>query len=310
MSTQQLKVIALALAAVLLLWAGSELFSRGSDTITGNLALPALVPGDVDTITLIKGTDSIVVAKASASVWTVNGHRAAPDAVGTLVAALKDTTRPELVAEDASSFARLNVDSATGRWLRVTGGGKPPLRLIFGARGSEFSSAYVRRPGDRHVFLWRGRLATLVDRTLDDWRDKRIAAVPPDSVAQVEVERGRDRYVLQRRGATWTLGSAAADSGAVARLLEKYRTVTGAGFASRAQADSASGRRPTRRVTLRDVHSALLVSLVFDSIPGGFWVRRTGGRVAGGEAGAVYRMNAWDVDGLTPASRSLAAVKK
>src|SRR5438874_3898397 len=42
--------------------------------------------------------------------------------------------------------------------LRLRGAGKPLLDVIIGARGSEYGSAYVRRPGDSHVYLWRGRL--------------------------------------------------------------------------------------------------------------------------------------------------------
>ncbi len=305
MSAKQLKVIALALVVVLLLWGGSELFSRGSDTVTGGLSFPALAQSDVDTISVVKGTDSIVVAK-SATGWTANGRRAAPDAVNDFFLALRDSGAPELVAQDSSSFGRLNVDSATGRWVRVRHGGRPLLGLIVGARGSEYASAYVRRPGDRHVYLWRGRLASLADRAVDDWRDKRIAAIEPDSVALIAVERGKDRYTLQRAGKTWKLQGAPADSGAVARLLEKYRTVTAAGFASPAQADSARALRPARRLSVRSARGMTLVALVFDSIPGAFWVRRTSGVAGGGEAGALYRMNAWDVDGLTPASRSLA----
>src|SRR2546426_582755 len=220
MSAKHLKLIALALVVVLLLWGGSELFSRGSDTVTGGLSVPALAQSDVDTISVVKGTDSIIVAK-SATGWTANGRRAAPDAVNDFFLALRDSVAPELVAQDSSSFDRLNVDSATGRWVRVRRGGKPLLALIVGARGSEYASAYVRRPGDSHVYLWRGRLAPLADR--------------------------------------------------------------------------AGGARCTT-----------LVALVFDSIPGAFWIRRTRGGAAGGDAGTLYRMNAWDVDGLTPASRSLA----
>src|SRR5439155_446776 len=148
----------------------------------------------------------------------------------------------------------------------------------------------------------RGRLASLADRAVDDWRDKRIAAIEPDSVALIAVERGKDRYTLQRAGKTWKLQGAPADSGAVARLLEKYRTVTAAGFASPAQADSARALRPARRLSVRSARGTTLVVLVFDSIPGAFWVRRTSGVGGGGEAGALYRMNAWDVDGLTAAS--------
>ena len=304
MSAKQLRLIILTLAVVLLLWGASERFSRGSDTVTGGFSLPAPAPADVDTISLIKGQDSIVLAKQSATVWTVNGRRAAPDGVNELFQALHDSTPPELVAQDSSSFGRLNVDGATGRRLRIRGAGKPLLDVIIGARGSEYGSAYVRRPGDSHVYLWRGRLASFADRTVDEWRDKRIAAVTPDSVVQVDVERGKDHYTLRRAGKAWTLDRAAADSGAVTRLLERYRTVTAAGFASPAQADSARALRPARRLTVRGARGTL-VALVFDSIPGAFWVRRTAGAALGGERGVLYRMNAWDVDGLTPASHSL-----
>ena len=309
MSAKQLRLIILTLAVVLLLWGASERFSRGSDTVTGGFSLPAPAPADADTISLVKGQDSIVLAKQSATVWTVNGRRAAPDGVNELFQALHDSTPPELVAQDSSSFGRLNVDGATGRRLRIRGAGKPLLDVIIGARGSEYGSAYVRRPGDSHVYLWRGRLASFADRTVEEWRDKRIAAVTPDSVVLVDVERGKDHYTLRRAGKAWTLDRAAADSGAVTRLLEKYRSVSATGFASQPQADSARAMRPARRVSLRDARGVLLVALVFDSTASGFWVRGTGGAAAG-EAGTVYRMNAWDVDGLTPTRGALVPNKK
>src|SRR3989441_12219669 len=211
MTSKQLKLIAAALAVLLLLWGGSALLSRGSDTITGSLAVPALVEADVDTITIVKATDSIVLVKQAPppapAAWTVNGHRAAPDQVRDPFQALQDPVRPELVAHASSSFARLNVDSAAGRWLRVRGGGKPLLQLIVGARGSVYPSVYVRRPGDTHVYLWRGRLAQLMDRGggVDDWRDKRIAALQADSVESVDVARGKERYTLTRGPKAWVL---------------------------------------------------------------------------------------------------------
>src|SRR5216117_337944 len=241
MGPKQLKAIAMGLAVLLLLWGASELFSRGSDTVTGSFGIPALNQGDADTIALVEGADSVVLAKQSSTEWTANGHRAAPDAVGDLFQALHDSVKPELVAEDSSSFGRMGVDSATGRWLRISSAGKPLLRLIVGARGSEYASAYVRRPGEARVYLWRGRLAGLVDRATDEWRDKRIAAVNLDSVQAIEVERCKDRYTLRRRDKAWAIEggpTTATDSGAVARLLERYRAITAASFASPKQADS------------------------------------------------------------------------
>ena len=181
-----------------------------------------------------------MLAKHSATAWTVNGRHAAPDAVNELFQALHDSAPPELVAQDSSSFGRLNVDSATGRWVRVRRGGRPLLGLIVGARGSEYASAYVRRPSDSHVYLWRGRLASLADRAVDDWRDKRIAAVEPDSVALIEVERGKDRYTVQRTGKTWKLNGAPAESACAGAA--KPAAVTARYFSSsRATAPESAG---------------------------------------------------------------------
>jgi hypothetical protein len=311
MNPKQLKLIVISLAVLLLLWGGSALLSRGSDTITGSLAVPALSEAGVDTIAIVKATGSIVLVKQTPPAppgWTVNGHRAVLDQVRELLQALQDTVRPELVAQDSSSFARLGVDSTAGRWLSIRGSGKPLLRLIVGARGSEYSSTYVRRPGDTHVYLWRGRLAQLMDRGVDDWRDKRIAALQPDSVAGVDVERGKDRYALKRAGKSWTVNGTPADSAAIARLLEKYHAITASGFATPQQVDSTKGRRPARRLTLRGGKGGVMLALAFDSTSTGFLVRHLAGM--GGEGATVYRMGTWDVDGLTPASRSLLHAAK
>jgi hypothetical protein len=302
-SFQHLKLIAVGLAVVLLLWGGSAVFSRGSDTVTGALTLPAVQAADVDSIMLGKGPEALVVAKQSATAWTVNGARAAPASVTDLFQALTERVRPELVAQEPSSFARLGVDSATGRSLRLVGGGKPVVELIVGVRANEFQSVYLRRPGDAHVYLWRGALASVVRRGVDDWRDKRIAALEPDSIGALDVQRGTNRYTVQREGKRWLLNGGASDSAAVAQYLGRVKTITAAGFATPKEVDSTRAQRPSRRLTVRGRHGVLL-TLAFDSTPSGFVVRHLAG--IGGEGATVYRMNLWDVDGLTPASRALA----
>ena len=311
MSAKNLKLIALGLAVLLLLWGGSELFSRNSDSVTAAFALPALAQADVDSISLIKGADSIVLTKQASTGWTANGQRAAPAGVADLFRALRDSERPEIVAQDSSSYARLQVDSAQGRWLRLYRGGKPAVTLVFGGRGSQYQSVYLRRPGDSRVYLWHGSLAGLVDRRADDWRDKRIATLEPDSIAALDVARGKDRYTLRRAGKTWTLDGAAPDSGAVARYLERLKSIMASGFATPREADSTRRVRPTRRLTVRGGHG-VLVELAFDSTPGGYFVRHlAGGRGArGGGNAPLYRMNNWDVDGLTPTSQSLKPATK
>src|SRR3989442_14482232 len=120
------------------------------------------------------------MGKQSPRAWSVNGPRAALDAVGELLQVLAASARLELVAQAPSSFARLGVDSATGRWLRLARPGKPPLELIIGTHASGFQSAYLRLPGDARVYLRRGRAGSVLDRSVDGWRGKRIARPPRD----------------------------------------------------------------------------------------------------------------------------------
>jgi hypothetical protein len=175
-------------------------------------------------------------------------------------------------------------------------------QLIAGARGSDYQSIHLRRPGDAHVYLWRGTLVGLAGRRADDWRDKRIAAFDPDSITALDVERGKDRYTLKRSASTWTLNGGATDSAAVRRYLERLKSISAAGFATPKEVDSTRALRPKRRLSVRGGRGTLL-SLAFDSTATGFLVRQVGG--PGGQGATVYRMNNWDVDGVTPASRSL-----
>ena len=299
MSARQLAAIAAGVAVLLLLWGTSELLTRRSDTTTGDLRLPTLAVGDVDTVAITRGADTVLLVKRSPTAWTVNGWQASQAAIGELFQSLRDSSTPELAAQSASSFARMGVDSSAGRLLRVAGGGKTLARLILGGHGPDYDATYMRLPGDAHVYLWRGRLPTLAARAAEQWRDHEIAAVAPDSIAAVEIRRARESYALRKQGKKWLLpGGAPADSATVARLLDRFRTVTASGFATERQADSLRFDRPRRLLTLSAGGRRQLLALAFDSTAGGFWVRRASG-------GTVYRLDTWQVDQLTPALQTL-----
>jgi len=302
MSPRQLRAVALGLAALLLLWFASELLSKRSERITASLALAPVSEATTDRVTITRGADTALLAKGTDTAWTVNGYAASRQAVTDLFAALRDSTPAELAAESPGSFARLGVDSMGGRWIRVAGGGRTLVTLITGQNGPAFGTVYVRKPGDTRVFLWRGRSLPGPTSRVDDWRDKRIAGVEPDTVRAFEIARGKERYALERRDRRWTIaGRGPADSAAVTRLLEQYRRVAAVGFATAPQADSLRARRPSRRATLRGTSGRVLVALAFDSTAGGTWVYR-----ADRPAGTVYRIEPWTVDQLTPAGQALA----
>jgi hypothetical protein len=299
MTPKQLARIAVVLAALLLLWGLAEILGTGSDTTAARFDLPKLTSVDVDSVKIFRATDTLTLAK-QADTWLVNGHLASNQAVTDLFNGFKDTSRAELIAQSATSHAQLGVDSSAGKRVELIKGAQRLASVIVGGRGPGWQGVYARRPGEDNVYLIRADLGNVVERQLDDWRDKLVANVEPDSVREVRVQLGRGGYTLRRSDAGWRFtNGAAADSGEVRRMLEQYRNLQGGGFPTPAQADSLDFRRPNRRITLMGA-SAPLAELWFDSTTSWWYAQRAGG-------GTVYRVESWRLNQLFPADSTLRA---
>ena len=297
MSPAQLKAIAIGVALLLVVWGASELAWRHPERPAAAVRLPPLAAADVDTVAIVHGAETILLARQDSARWTVNGFAAAVSGVNELLEALRDSAVPELAAEDPSSFSRMGVDSTAGRIVRVSGHGRGLITLIVGGPGPGFDAFYYRLPGDKRVNLWHGQLATLAARPVNDWRDHTIAAVLPDSIAEILVQRGAARLLLRKQGTKWTLaGGGPVDSAAAARLVESFRGITATGFATDRQADSLRRIHPERRVVVRGSGQRELLALALDSTPGGFWVRR---------GGTIYQLDSWHASQLTPTRATL-----
>ena len=302
MSPKQLARLAIVLVALLLLWGAASLARRGSrgPSESDRFAIGAIQRDSVDSIVIQRAADTARLARVDSARWTVNGHRASRNAVQDILTALDDTARrTELVGGRSSSHAGFGVDSAKGTRIRVVQGDSTVADLVQGNRGPGLEGGYFRLASDSAVYLVSGNLAQALELTSDELRDKRIASVTPDSVARIEVTRGRRSYALRRDGSAWTLATGGrADSAAVAELLSSYGQVEAAGFANRAQADSARFARPDRRVQLLRADGSPLLSLALDSTATGFWVRADGDST-------VYRLDSWSADRLTPSDSTL-----
>ncbi len=298
MSAAFLRRLAIALAVLIVIWLGAR-FLRGPRSAGGSGFTPTkLDKAAVDGIVIERPGDTVRLAKQGAN-WTVNGWKVTPGQVDDLVFFLADSsTKGDLVAESAASHEKLGVDSTTGRKLTVKQGDKVLATYIVGKRGASYESGYVRRPKENAVYQVKGRLVEFADRKVDDWRDKTIVAVEPDSLTAVEIQRGKSSYTLTRDGKQWSLGGAPADSNQVASLLGHFKKLEATAFASPAEADSAKFDQPDRSIKLVGPGGRALASLVFDSSSGGFWVRRD-------TVSVVYRVDQYTVGQIAPADSTL-----
>lgn len=304
MSPTHLARLAMVLGALLLLWGAASLARRGSrgPSESDRFALAAVPADSVDSIVILRPADTARLARVDSTTWTVDGHRASRSAVQDILDALADSgRRTELVGGRPASHAGFGVDSAKGTRIRIVRGDSTVADLVQGNRGPGLQGGYFRLASDSAVYLVGGDLAQALEQTSDELRDRQIAGVSGDSVARIEVTRGRRSFNLRRDGTSWTLAPGGrADSAAVAELLSSYREVEAAGFATPAQADSAQFARPDRRAALLRQDGSPLLTLVFDSMATGFWVRA-------GQDSTVYRLDTWTADRLTPADSTLRA---
>src|ERR1041385_4581093 len=185
MTPRQLKIIGLVLLVALALWGASELLTRKSDKTMGQRLFPAMTASDVDSIVIMRKTDTVRLVKKNA-LWTVNGQLASGTEMEGFFKQLADTAPPEIAAENSASHQRMGVDSTNSRRVRIYGGGQPKVDLLVGERGPDYQSSYVRRPNEQRVYLRYGPFAGFVDRGVDDWREHKMANVKADSVARVD----------------------------------------------------------------------------------------------------------------------------
>lgn len=298
MSTDLLKRLSTLLVVLVVVWFGLRLLRKSRQDQLASFKPPAVDAKSVDRITLRSTTDTIRLAKQGAG-WTVNGYAAAADLAGQLLEAVADTgARGELVAESAASHERLGVDSAHAHTLVVEGGGKALLTVLIGKRGPNWESAYLRFPGAKAVYQVRGRLIEYVERRVDDWRDKLILAVEPDSIETLEVTRGKAHYMVARSGKSWTVGAGPADSSAAANLFRQFKKLEASGFATKAQIDSANFGAPDRLIKLTAKGGRPLAVLTLDSMATGFWVKRDTSSI-------IFKIDGYTAGQLAPSDSTL-----
>jgi hypothetical protein len=299
MSLERLKHVAIALVVLVFLWGAAEMLRGGMDEANGDFALATITLEGADSVWIGRTSDTVIIVKQTDTEWSVNGLQAAFSGVSDFFGVFGEVQQGEVVAQNPGSHERLQVAEDNARQLRVFGGDELLLELFVGKRGRDFQSFYVRRPEENEVYALRSRLISFVDRQLNDWRDRTITSVESDSIASVELARGRNRFSVTKEDGEWRYPDGQTpDSAAITQLLEGYRALNAAGFPTPQQEDSVNFSPPDRRAILRDAAGNVLSELLFDSTSAGFWVMRA-------EGGPVYRLDRFRVDRIVPADSAL-----
>lgn len=300
MSASTLKKLVLALVVVVLLWGGVTVLSGkgGPEAPSGEIAgvFDGLTAGSVSAVHMTRDADTVTLRREGSG-WRVNGWDADSAAVAGLFATLADTHIGDLAATNPANHARMGVseDSAWTVAFDENGGSRT---LLVGARGPRYGTAYVRLPGEDEVYLAEGDLRARMDRSVTDWRNKRLVAVDTAEVARIEVDRGDAPYTLVRADSTWTLeGGAQADSSTVNAVLDALANVRADGFA--VQGDSIASLPEEIALRAFSPTGDTLAALSFGEGSGTRWARARGDSI-------LYTLSGWRVDRMAPTREKVA----
>lgn len=294
MSSDRLKQIAIGLGVLIVLWIGSEILRQPSDGGGAPFALPDITLATTDSLILERTGDTVTLTKIDDATWLVNGNRAAYSNVSDLFTDLEGSPEGELVAQSEATHARLEIDEDAARRLQVYAGGNRTVDLLIGKQGRTYRDIYVRAPDEAEVYTLAANLPTHMNRTMDQWRDRSLAAVTPDSVAAVELQRGRVTRRLTRDSTRWAIeGVGAADSTAMITLLRQFQALGAISFPTEGDRDSIDFSGSDRYVVLRSAAGDTLAALELDQFSNGFWVRRMGDTT-------IYRISTSTGDRIVP----------
>jgi hypothetical protein len=299
MSERALKALLGTLVGFCILWAAISFFPRGeggAEGPSGELStfFEGVTAEGVTAVRFFGPDDDVLELKRVEGSWRVNSFRADSGTVARFWEAVGEAEVGDLVASNPANHSRLGVTTDSA-WTVEVELPAESRSLLVGKGGSRYGTAFVRFPGEDAVHLLEGNLRSHVTRSLDDWRNKRVAAVDTASVWRVEVERDDGGFALERADSLWVLaGGGETDATTVRGILGEMARLDASGFY--APGDSLADLGGTVRAL--DHGGETLVFLEVGGGDGDRWIRAEGDSI-------TYRLSSWRAGRLLPSAEDV-----
>jgi hypothetical protein len=294
-SEKGLKLLAVTVGVLCLVWVAVNFLPRGGG---GGRASSGALSGfflgvTPESVTSVRfqapGDEGDVELTRTAGRWTVNSFSADSGSVARFWEGMADATVGDRVGSNPANHPRLGVSSDSAWTLQVETS-EGTRSVLVGKSGSRYGTAYIRLPDENDVYLLEAGLRPLITRTLDDWRDKRVARVDTAAVQRIELNREGSNVVLERADTLWVLEDGGeADGTTVRSLLGEMARMDATGFY--APQDSLSSLGGSVRAL--DTAGDTLFFLEVGSGEGDRWARVEGDSI-------VYRIPSWRVSRILP----------
>jgi len=148
-------------------------------------------------------------------------------------------------------------------WIK---GEEKPVEIKFGKETEVGASIYAQVEGENDVLVVNKSTYTMFDKSLEDWRDKKVLDFATYNVEKFQLEREDGKYLFAKSGDKWMISSpieARADTSTIDGMLDKLRFLRVTKFVSESPADDAkySLDKPSMRVSVWEEDKAAQVAI-------------------------------------------------
>ncbi|MEX2088977.1 MAG: DUF4340 domain-containing protein [Bacteroidota bacterium] len=149
--------------------------------------------------------------------------------VAQLIHQTKNLEVKNVVSSNAEKQSMFQVDS-TGTQVTLYEGGNETASFILGKTGPTFSETYGRRKNSNEVMLVSNMMNYVFTRSVKEWRDRSIVAIPRETIKQLTYQFGDTTFTLEFKDSLWIAGREPAQGTVVEGILSSLVNFQGDDF--------------------------------------------------------------------------------
>ncbi len=161
----------------------------------------------IDKIEVINPRGESVTLEKQNDVWNITKpivYKASAQVIDEVLNGLQEVMVDGVVTSDVSQQKAFGVVDSTAANIRMYSKGKTVLDVLIGRFTPDLSHTYMRDRGSKDITMWRGIFPRMINRELDNWRDRAIFSFNPEDVVSLKAVSGKTTRQLTLTDSTWT----------------------------------------------------------------------------------------------------------
>ncbi len=174
-----------------------------------------------------------IVIENISGVWTITSpinYIADNSAVLTLLSSAVNLKINSLISSNPEKQILFQVDTLTGTSLSFYHSNNKYISLVIGKMGPSYMESYIRPMSSNNVYLGERLNSWLVNKNLNDWREKLILQIDKEVINNITFHYPDDTWNLILKNTSWYVNEDSADENSVNRLISSLKELRADNF--------------------------------------------------------------------------------